>query len=127
MNLNEEFALLVKKAKDNYKKAKRKLTNEEIGGRLGVGGTYVSGMIGGSKKVTRKHINDFEAHFKSELNGVVAPAPPGDPLNRERAMLKVLWQEVAKLKAEKLGVSVDAILDELDRDTILTSRNLEHK
>lgn len=127
MELQKEFVLLVKSAKENYKKAGRRLTNEEIGDRLSIGGTYVSGMMGGSKKVTQKHIEDFKSHFKQELNGLVKPAPPGDPINRERAMIKVLYQEVAKLKADKLGVSVKEILDEFDRDTMIGLRDLEGK
>jgi hypothetical protein len=125
MNLKEEFAFLVKTVKDNVKGAGKKITNEEIAERLSIGRTYLSGLLGGSKDVTKKHIEDFKSHFRDELAGIVRPSLPGDTINRERALIKVLLQRVAKLEADRLGIPVEVVLKDISQDTMIAWQELE--
>lgn len=125
MNLKEEYNSLVKTVKTSVKKAGGKITNEEMAERLNISRTYLSGLLGGSKEVTKKHIDDFKSHYRDELGGIVKPSEPGDSVNRERALIKVLMHRVAKLEAERLGMPVELVLAELEKDTMLAWRDLE--
>ncbi|WP_346318222.1 hypothetical protein [Chitinophaga sp. YIM B06452] len=102
MNLKEEFVFLVKKAKENEKKAGRRLTNQQIGEKLNVGGTYISGLLGGSKDVSKKHVEDFKSHFKDQIAGVVPTVPfaADDPENIERAQIVSLQRHLAWIMSE---------------------------
>lgn len=125
MELKEQFNELVKSVKIKAKEKGKKITNEEIADKMSIGRTYLSGLLGGSKEVTKKHIEDFKSHFQNELQGIEKPAPAGDKLNRERAIIKVLMHRVAKLEAERLGMPVKDVLAELEKDTMIAWSDLE--
>jgi len=125
MNLKEEYNSLVKTVKQNIKKAGGKITNEEMAEKLNISRTYLSGLLGGSKDVTKKHIDDFKSHYRDELEGIVKPSKPGSIVNRERALIKMLYQRLAKLEAERLGIPIEKVMDEMDRDTMIAWRDLE--
>jgi len=127
MNLKEEYNSLVKTVKNAVKLAGGKITNEEMAERLNISRTYLSGLLGGSKEITKKHIDDFKSHFRDELAGIIRPSGPGDVVNRERALIKVLMDRVAKLEAERLGMPVESVLVELEKDTMIAWRDLEQK
>lgn len=126
MKHKEDFKKLVETVKNRAKENGKRLLNEEIAGRLGISRTYLSDLIGvPGKDVTLKHIEDFRAHFREELTGVIKPSEAGDVINRERALIKVLMHRVAKLEAERLGISMNDVLDELEKDTMIAWRDLE--
>jgi transcriptional regulator with XRE-family HTH domain len=125
MNLKEEYNSLVKTVKNTVKERGGKITNEEMAERLNISRTYLSGLLGGSKEVTKKHIDDFKSHYRDELAGVIRPSEAGDAVNRERALIKVLLHRVAKLEAERLGMPVETVLAELEKDTMIAWRDLE--
>lgn len=112
MKLRDEFVQLVKIAKASAKASGRRLTNEMIGEKLSVGGTYISGLIGGSKEVTRKHVEDFKPHFRSELLSAGLP-PPNDPMNAERALMLAMLDDYAEWKAKKEGVSYKMVKEQI--------------
>ncbi|PUZ21790.1 hypothetical protein DCC81_24695 [Chitinophaga parva] len=45
-------------------------------------------------------------------------------VNRERAMVRVLWRRWAKFEAEHTGVPLEEVLNSMDADTILAWREL---
>jgi len=127
MDFKKELKSLVETVKNNYKKAGKKITNEEIAARLGYNRSYFSTLTTGSVKVEKEHIDNFKAHFQSELAGVIKPSRPGDKSNRERAMIRVIWQRVAKQEALRLGVSVKEALDGMEDDTMIALSDLERE
>jgi hypothetical protein len=124
MKLIEEYNHLVKSVKTNAKASGNKINNEDIAKRLGLTRTYFSGLLGGSVAVKEKHIEDFKAHFSKELSTAIRPATAGDPLNRERAMIKALLHRFAKLEAKVTDRPIQEILDELEEDIILHLNDL---
>lgn len=108
MNLKEEYNSLVETVKMSVKKSGGKITNEEIAARLSISRTYLSGLLGGSKEVTKKHIDDFKSHFRDEIKGVYIPQID-DNLNPERALMLALLQDYAEWKAEVTGVSFEDV------------------
>jgi len=127
MEFKKQLKELVDIVKAHYLKQGVKITNEEIAKRLGYNRSYFSTLTGGSGKVEKEHIENFKAHFHSEIAGIIKPSLPGDEVNRERALIKMLYQRVAKLEAERLGVPVESVMDEMDRDTMIAWRDLEKK
>lgn len=129
MKHKEEYKKLVEIVKNRAKENGKKIRNEDIATKLGISRTYLSDLIGlPGKDVTPKHIEDFKAHFREELSGAAEsnkPALPGDSGNRERALIKVLMHRVAKLEADRLGMPVEAVLAELEKDTMIAWRDLE--
>ena len=125
MDYKKEFQEIVKSLKANALLAGNKLRNEDIAGKLGYNPDYFNTLNGKSGKVTEDHLNTLKMAFKDELNGVVKPSPPGDKLNRERALIRMLYQRVAKLEAERLGVPIERVMDEMDDDTMIAWRELE--
>ena len=125
MEFKKELNRLVEIVKAAYLKQGSKITNEEIAKRLGYNRSYFSTLTGSTGKVEKEHIDNFKAHFQSELSGVIKPSPPGDELNRERALIKMLYQRVAKLEAERLGISVEVVMKEMEKDTMIAWRDLE--
>lgn len=125
MDFKKELKKLVTIVKDNAKKAGQKVTNEQIAERMGYSRTYFSTLTGKTGKVEKEHIDNFKAHFHLELEGIVKPSTPGDALNRERALVKMLYQRVAKLESERLGVPLDKVMDEMERDTMIAWKDLE--
>lgn len=61
--------------------------------------------------------------IKSEQNA--KPSAPGDVMNRERALIKVLFHRVVKLEAERLGMPEDKVIAEMERDTKIALADLE--
>jgi len=132
MEFKKELNKLVDIVKAAYLKHGSKITNEEIAKRLGYNRSYFSTLTGATGKVEKEHIENFKAHFHSELNGVVKPAAPGDSINRERALIKVLLHQVATLtaeisvlKKEKEPISRERALLELRERTNLVIDDLE--
>ncbi|MVT39747.1 hypothetical protein GO495_04060 [Chitinophaga oryziterrae] len=124
MKLKEEYNDLVKSVKTNAKASGNKINNEDIAKRLGLTRTYFSGLLGGSVAVKEKHIEDFKAHFSKELSTDIKPADAGDPLNRERAIMKTLLHRFAKLEAKITDRPIGDILDELEEDIIVNLKDL---
>lgn len=89
---------------------------------------YISQALsrGGNESLCNNLKMLFEREsLKSSKGSITKPAAPGDEFNRERALLKVLTQRVAKLEAERLGVPVEKVLGELEKDTMIAWRDLE--
>lgn len=124
MDFKNELQSLVKSVKEASKKNGVSLKNEDIAKRLGISRTYLSDLLGRNGEVTEKNIILFKEKFKVEL-GVIKPSEAGDMINRERALIKVLMHRVAKLEAERLGMTVQAVLDELEKDTMIAWKDLE--
>jgi hypothetical protein len=116
MKLKEEYNRLVKSVKANAKESGNKIKNEEIAKRLGFTKPYFSELLKGSLAVKAEHIEAFKAHFSKELSAGEKPAPAGDSLNRERALIKVLLHEVAKLKSAATGIALETVLQEFEKD-----------
>ncbi len=90
--LREELTAIVHLAQRNYKRRsgdKAKLTIDSISQIVGVGRTYISGMLGGTKKVTQKNIDDF----RTKLRDYILPMSP------QEALLNILMEEIAEYKA----------------------------
>lgn len=67
--------------------------------------------------VKEKHMEDFKAPFSKKLSTEnIRPADAGDSLNRERAIIKVLLHEVAKLKSTATGIAIETVLQEFEKD-----------
>jgi len=126
MDFKNELRELVEIVKLNSKKAGGKLTNEEIAKRLGYSRPYFSTLIGTAGKVEKDHIDNFKSRFRDELEGkFIKPSLPGDVLNRERALIKVLFHRVVKLEAQRLGMPEDKVIAEMERDTNIALADLE--
>ncbi len=69
----------------------------------------------------------LEDHFGSELSGIKKPSKPGDVLNKERALIHVLLHRVAKLESDRLGIPVEKVLEELQKDTMLAWQDLNNE
>lgn len=101
---------------------------KEIEKELGYNANYISQALsrGGNaalvsnlrrlSETVRLRSNDGQAFLK--------PSAPGDELNRERAIIKMLFHRVAKLEAERLGIPVEKVLEEMERDTRIALRDL---
>jgi len=124
MDSKKEYIKLVGTVKNLAKARGERLTNEEIANRLGYNRSYFSTLMGSAGKVEKSHIEDFKLRFQNELAGVIKPVE-GDSVNRERALIKVLMHRVAKLEAERLGIPVELVLAELEKDTMIAWRDLE--
>lgn len=127
MNFKEELKSLVDKVKGTAKAAGIKLTNEEIAKRMGYTRTHFSTLVSGPAKVEKDLVDTFRERFRAELDGVYKPSAPGEELNRERAIIKMLFHRVAKLEAERLGIPVEKALEEMERDTRIALRDLKEE
>lgn len=126
MDLNTEYANLVNTLKINSNAAGKKITNEAIAERLEISRTYLSSLISGKQEVTMKHIQLFKQVFKDELAGIIAapPSPKTEDEATQAAILKMLYSEVAKLKAATSGRSLEQCLAEMKADTILNLQDI---
>lgn len=125
MELKEQYRELVKKIKGSALSKGNRLRNEDMAKRMGYNANYFSTLTGGSGTITQQHIDDIKRYFEEELTGVKKPSLPGNEINRERALIKVLLHRVAKLEAERLGISVETVLAEMEKDTMIEWRDLE--
>ncbi|SHL87600.1 helix-turn-helix domain-containing protein [Chitinophaga sp. CF418] len=89
-----------------------KLSQEQLAAELGVDRTNVSMWETDkakpqltSLKALTKFFNVGAAYFLDETDPAAIP-PPGDKMNPIMAMVATLLDEVAIMKAEKLGISV---------------------
>ncbi|WP_343692793.1 hypothetical protein [Chitinophaga sp.] len=123
MNLKEEYRLLVKTIKAKRKEEGKTHKNIDIAPLLGYNSDYFATLTGNSGKVTEEHILKLKEVFKNEL--IEKPAPAGDKLNRERAIIKVLLHEVARLKAKDEGISFEKALEAIKRSTNLVLDDLD--
>jgi hypothetical protein len=87
---------------------------------------YISQALsrGGNQKLLL-NLRKLKAHLVNDKDKVVKPAPAGDKLNRERALLKVLLHEVARLKAKDEGITFADALAQLKQSTNLVLEDLE--
>lgn len=60
-------------------------------------------------------LEEAEAHYNL----------PKDKLEEEKAMLQVLFLEVAKLKSKSLGISIDNAIDELMQNTKIVLKQMK--
>lgn len=125
MEFKKELNKLVEIVKATYRNQGSKITNEEIATRLGYNRSYFSTLTGASGKVEKEHLENFKAHFQSELAGVIKPSPPGNDLNRERALIKMLFHRVAKLESDRLGIPLEVVMTEMEKDTMIAWKDLE--
>jgi len=125
MDFKKQLQDLVKSVKNASKQNGVTLRNEDIAKRLGVSRTYMSDLLGSNADVTEKNIALFKERFRDELAGIVRPSEPGDQGNRERALIRVLMQRVAKLESERLGIPVELVMKDLEQDTMIAWRDLE--
>ena len=125
MDHKSEFQNIVKSLKAMEMMRGNKLRNEDIADRLGYNSDYFNSLNGKSGKVTEDHLNTIKMVFKDELGGTPKPALPANEMNRERALIKVLLHRVAKLEAERLGIPVETVLTEMEKDTMIEWRDLE--
>ncbi|GAA0561893.1 helix-turn-helix domain-containing protein [Chitinophaga japonensis] len=117
MESKKDIDLLIKRIKEATG-----LTQAGIAKRINYSREYLSQA---KKNSTDSLYDILEKEFYSELNKIEKPSRPGDPSNRERAMLKVLWQRMAKQEAERLGIPVDKAMEEMERDTMIAWSDLE--
>lgn len=127
MKLKDEFKELVRKIKSNSLAGGYKLRNEDMAKRLGYNPDYFSTLTGKSGTVNESHIKDLKDHFKNELDGIIKPSRPGNKNNRERAMVRVMWQRVAKQEAVRLGISVKEAIQGMEDDTMIAWSELEQE
>ncbi|SEV88430.1 hypothetical protein SAMN05428988_0105 [Chitinophaga sp. YR573] len=125
MKLKEQYKELVKTIKSRSKEGGIRLRNEDIAKRMGYNSNYFSTLTGESGTVTQQHIDVLKTYFQDELAGIIKPASSGDPVNRERAIIKMLYQRLAKSESERLGIPIEKVMDEMDRDTMIAWRDLE--
>jgi len=125
MELKEQYRELVKKIKGSALANGKKLRNEDMAKRMGYNPNYFSTLTGGSGTVTQQHVDDLKRYFQEELTGVIKPAPPGNELNRERALIKMLYHRVAKLEADRLGIPLEVVMKEMEKDTMIAWQDLE--
>jgi transcriptional regulator with XRE-family HTH domain len=100
------------------------LNQTEIAKRINYSREYLSQ----AKKGNAEHLyNLLFLEFKDELSGegFNKPGTPGDPLNEARAIIKMLYQRVAKLESERLHQPLEDVMNEMDRDTTLARIDLE--
>jgi hypothetical protein len=127
MNLKEELNSLVNAVKSLYKSNGEKITIEIMAKRIGLSRSYFSALLGGSEEIKQKHIDDFKAYYKEELAGNFIPSQPGDWNNYNLAMLKMLYQRVAKSESERLGLPIKKVMDEMDAETKIAYQELERE
>lgn len=125
MDYKTEFQEVVKSLKAREMMRGGKLRNEDIADKLGYNSDYFNSLNGKSGKVTEDHLNTIKMVFKDELGEIRKPSLPGNEVNRERALIKVLLHRVAKLEAERLGIPVETVLAEMEKDTMIEWRDLE--
>lgn len=118
MNLKKEYQSLVESVRSIYLAKGKRLKNDDFANKLKYNKSYFGTLVGESGKVTPTHITEFKMAFHDELNGIEKPEA-GDPINEDRALIKALFYEIAKMKAEKEGISFDAAVEEIKKNTNL--------
>lgn len=126
MEHKNELIRLVELVKENAKAEGIKIKNEDIAKRMKKTRTYLSDLLSpNGKPVTEKHVEDFKIRFADELKGVFKPSTAGDPLNRERAIIKAYRLRIAKLEAIIYNKTIEECLKDLDLDTKKFQDDLE--
>lgn len=73
--------------------------------------------------------NEPQAKTRRRIEEVLTqaekPSPPGDVMNRERALIKVLLHRVIKLEAARLSMPEAKVQAELEADTRIALADLE--
>lgn len=112
---------------EEINKLNLRFPGKEIVEKTGYNSGIVSEYLNGKKKVSESFLKEFCKAFNIDYYAVfvIKPSEPGDSGNRERALIKVLMDRVAKLEAERLGMSVKDVLAELEKDTMIAWRDLE--
>ncbi|ASZ14539.1 hypothetical protein KTO58_01130 [Chitinophaga pendula] len=108
MNNKDTLNELVNTVKAWAKSQGQRLTVDDIAGRMHITRTYLSGLLGGSKEVTKKHVLDFRSHFKQELL-LAAGIESNDKISRERALLLALVHDYTERMALLEGVSEETV------------------
>lgn len=117
MESKKDIDLLIK----NVKQATG-LTQEGIAKRIGYSREYLSQ----AKKTNSEGLYEMlEKTFRAELTALSKPGKPGSKENREKALIKMLYQRIAKIESERLGIPVEKVMEEMDRDTMLAWMDLE--
>lgn len=105
------------------------MSQDEFAQQMGVSKRTVAYWESGEKTPHPKTVRKINELLVHRIN---RPAPPGDQMNRERAIIKVLVQqmatlmsEISVLKREKEPVSRDRALQELRQRTNLVLDDLE--
>jgi len=105
---------------------KANLTQDEFAELMGVSKRTIAYWESGDKKPQPRLLRQAQDILNDHINKKIEkPAPPGDKLNRERALIKVLIHEVAILKADKEGITFAEALEKLKQSTSLVLDDLE--
>lgn len=117
METNKDIDLLIKRIK-----SVTNLTQAGIAERIKYSREYLSQ----SKKTNPEGLYALlEEHFNSELKGVIKPGKKGDPANMKWAMLKMIYQRLAKIEADRLGLPIEQVMKEMDDETMIAWHDLE--
>lgn len=95
---------------------------KEIEEEFGYSPNYISQAL--SKGGNEKLLLNLKKMLQNARPGS-KPSLPGDALNRERALIKVLFHRVVKLEAQRLGLSEGEVMAEMEKDTRIALADLE--
>lgn len=118
------------KTEDSLKTLREKanLTQDDFALLLGVSKRTIAYWESGDKKPQPRLLRQAQEILNDHINKknkIEKPALAGDKLNRERALIKVLLHEVARLKAKDEGITFAEALDKLKQSTSLVLDDLE--
>jgi hypothetical protein len=119
MEIKKEIELLLKDLQNlNWGR-------KEIEAEFEYNPNYISQALsrGGNQKLL-VNLRKLKNRLQDEQK-IKKPAPAGDKINRERALIKVLLHEVARLKAKDEGITFQDALDKLKQSTSLVLDDLE--
>ena len=102
---------------------------KEIVKRTGYNSGIVSEYLNSKKNVSESFLREFCKSFDLdyERDFVIKPSQPGSPMNMKWAMLKMLYQRVAKADSERLGLPIEQVMKDMDNETMIAWRDLESK
>jgi transcriptional regulator with XRE-family HTH domain len=115
MKLQEEYNSIVNYLQIHVKEGNKKLSKEKIAKRLNLSRGHFSALLNGNEEIKRFHLDQIRAEFKDELSG---SANNTDEAVVQAATIKMLYNEVAKLKSKVTGQSYEDCLNDMEQSTI---------
>lgn len=122
MDSNKDLLEVVEFLKNESKLSKEKVTNAQIAEAIGITRGHFQKYLNGSEGVPENTISLIKRAFKKYFES--SPIVNSDEELVNMAILKVLYKEVAKLKAKAENRDLEACLDDLEDDTKLIMREL---